>query len=195
MYGNVTDSARVHEYIYLDMDDDFVIIVPRPIHPSSSIRPYGIRKRKPVNPASSNRGLVLDKIFASLGRLLLSIRTYPTRKSRLIGEIKRILMNRFYFYFFAPTKFLKLLENWKESIRLLCFSFPCLGRSISTYHEFTEGKREAQLELLSRHSHRIIRLLSFSARHRAPTTASLRPLSRSLPRPPPVFLSLLRGNR
>lgn len=195
MYGNVTDSARVHEYIYLDMDDDFVIIVPRPIHPSSSIRPYGIRKRKPVNPASSNRGPVLDKIFASLGRLLLSIRTYPTRKSRLIGEIKRILMNRFYFYFFAPTKFLKLLENWKESIRLLCFSFPCLGRSISTYHEFTEGKREAQLELLSRHSHRIIRLLSFSARHRAPTTASLRPLSRSLPRPPPVFLSFLRGNR
>lgn len=195
MYGNVIDSARVHEYIYLDMDDDFVIIVPRPIHPSSSIRSNGIRKRKPVNPASSNRGLVLDKIFASLGRLLLSIRTYPTRKSRLIGEIKRILMNRFYFYFFAPTKFLKLLENWKESIRLLCFSFPCLGRNISTYHEFTEGKREAQLELLSRHSHRIIRLLSFSARHRAPTTASLRPLSRSLPRPPPVFLSFLRGNR
>lgn len=192
MYGNVTDSARVHEYIYLDMDDDFVIIVPRPIHPSSSIRPYGIRKRKPVNPASSNRGPVLDKIFASLGRLLLSIRTYPTRKVKLSD---RILMNRFYFYFFAPTKFLKLLENWKESIRLLCFSFPCLGRSISTYHEFTEGKREAQLELLSRHSHRIIRLLSFSARHRAPTTASLRPLSRSLPRPPPVFLSLLRGNR
>lgn len=192
MYGNVTDSARVHEYIYLDMDDDFVIIVPQPIHPSSSIRPYGIRKRKPVNPASSNRGPVLDKIFASLGRLLLSIRTYPTRKVKLSD---RILMNRFYFYFFAPTKFLKLLENWKELIRLLCFCFPCLGRSISTYHEFTEGKREAQLELLSRHSHRIIRLLSFSARHRAPTMASLRPLSRSLPRPPPVFLSLLRGNR
>lgn len=91
MYGNVTDSARVHEYIYLDMDDDFVIIVPQPIHPSSSIRPYGIRKRKPVNPASSNRGPVLDKIFASLGRLLLSIRTYPTRKVKLSD---RILMNR-----------------------------------------------------------------------------------------------------